>query len=348
MLSLQETINKTEKQLKAIKESMEAKGCYHPDDASLYSGLNVADRYEVEQVIKSVSLAEFLAKTSSTSSGAYLIAAKLHDDLIMFSKKTDIVPLISAHMASQWDGGDLQVNIVDDQSYKPTPFSSGGKLASSNVNVMKPSIVPISFGVDVNIGNDMIEDNQYDLIAYHIQKAALTMGEYASEMALTVLKTATDGWGTVNSGLSGNDDETKMTGATTTDIADMIEALTVDRWIANTLVITTHAWNHSVKSTGDTLASNIPTPYSLPPVAEGFQCKVAMPPLDVLFCDNDALHEAGELAGSAMTNCVTIVCDRNNALFTGRKRWLEVLNYAHPIEDLAGAVISARQDSVTL
>jgi len=33
---------------------------------------------------------------------------------------------------------------------------------------------------------------------------------------------------------------------------------------------------------------------------------------------------------------------------TGRKRWLRIDNYAHPIDDLAGAVVSARQDSVTL
>jgi len=61
MLSIQETINKTEKQLKAIKQTMEASGCYHPDDANIYDGLGMADRYEIMQTLKTVSLAEIIA-----------------------------------------------------------------------------------------------------------------------------------------------------------------------------------------------------------------------------------------------------------------------------------------------
>ena len=53
-------------------------------------------------------------------------------------------------------------------------------------------------------------------------------------------------------------------------------------------------------------------------------------------------------AGTAMTDCITMVFDRGSALLTGRKHWLKLENYSHPIEDLSGAVVSARQDSVTL
>ena len=51
---------------------------------------------------------------------------------------------------------------------------------------------------------------------------------------------------------------------------------------------------------------------------------------------------------AAMTACKTIVFDRNNALFTGRKTWMRIENYSDPVRDLAGAVIRCRQDSVSL
>ena len=358
MLNLRETISKTEKQLKAIEQSMDAKGCYHPEDASLYEGLNQADTYEVMQTLKSMTLAELLAKSGTTGiqGAAYLVAAKVHDELIFKSQLTDIVPLISAHMATAWQGGDLSVNIVDDQSFKPTEFSSGGLLPTSTINVMQPTspLAPKSFGVVVPITEDMIEDNQYDLMQYHIDKSAMTMGTYASDLALTVLKTATDGWGTVNGGASGNTDETRWSGATTFGIDDVVMAkslialITNDGWAPNTLVITPEAWIHSVKLTPLTLASNIPNPYSIPAPAQGFDAKIGIPPLDMKFSTSPVLHLATDVEGAVMTKCVTIVFDRNNAMLTGRKRWLEIKNYADPIRDLSKAIITARQDSVTL
>ena len=73
--------------------------------------------------------------------------------------------------------------------------------------------------------------------------------------------------------------------------------------------------------------------------------------LDILFSNRPALHAAmpgTDTPGGAMTKCVSIVFDRNNALLTGRKRWMEIKNYADPINDLSGAVVSFRQDSITL
>ena len=49
-----------------------------------------------------------------------------------------------------------------------------------------------------------------------------------------------------------------------------------------------------------------------------------------------------------MTNCISIIFDRRAALLTGRKRWLRMENYADPVRDLGGVVVSCRQDSVTL
>lgn len=331
---------------------MDANATYHPEDASLYAGLSPADRYEVQQTLRHITLAEFLAKSGTTGiqGAAYLVAPKLYDLAVVKSMETDVVPRISAYMASQWPGDSLDVPINSDTAYRPTEYSSGGRIATATVSMAKATVKPIPFGVVVPIGEDMIEDCAYDIIQYHVERAALGFGDKASELALTVLKTATDGHGTVNSGASGNADETKWAGATTTDIEDMLAALSDDRWKANTLLITTEAWEHSVKTTGNTLTNLTEAgAFALPPVAEGFDMKIGTPPLDVLFSNNRALHTwATDTDTGGMTNCVTIVFDRNNALLTARKRWLQIENYAHPIEDLTNITITARQDSVTL
>lgn len=353
MLSFQETINKTEKQLRAIQENMDKTACYHPEDASIYNGLSPADQYEVAQTLKTTSLAEILAKSSTTGVGgaAYLVAVKLHEDLVNYSREADITPLISTKIVNGWEGADLQVNIIDDTSYRPTSTASGGSQPSGQPTIAKATLSPIQFSLNLAAGNDLLEDNNQSLIDYLTQKVAVRMSEYASELALTVLKTATDGIGTVNGGLSGDADETKWTGATTTDIDDLFTAATDDWWIPNTLIITPEAWEHSVNSTMTTLANNKPILHSLPPPTPGFNMKISsasshLQPIDILVSTNRALHANGDTG--AMTDCVTILFDRNNALLTGRKRWLEIKNYAHPIEDLTGAVVSARQDSVTL
>jgi len=64
-------------------------------------------------------------------------------------------------------------------------------------------------------------------------------------------------------------------------------------------------------------------------------------------CTHDTLHLATDAEG-VFTDCVTLIFDRDNALVTGRKRWMMVNNYADPVRDLAGCTITARQDSVTL
>jgi len=362
MLSIQEMVDKTEKQRRELKQAL-GSGVFHPELCSIFENQKAADYYELKQSLRNIPLREFLAKSGTTGiAGAiYLIPDKIHEDLIFYSKITDIVPVIG-RLVTGWNGGDLKVNIVSDESYVPHEFSGGGRIPTSTVESMQATIAPTSFALPIIISEDLVEDAAYDLVEYHVQRAALAMGEKSSELALTVLKTATDGWGTVNGGVSGDADETKWQGASTTDIDDCIAALTDDHWIGNTMVITPEAWEHSVQSTlfeyGTAVGSAADTYWKpqqtsrlhgaavLGPVAEGFHIRIGSPPLDVLFSTNQALHAAVDT--TALTNCVTIVFDRNNALLTGRKRWMQINNYANPVSDLTGAIVSARQDSVTL
>jgi len=236
----------------------------------------------------------------------------------------------------------LKVAIVNDETYKPKDFGSGGTLATETVETMLPTLSPTGFGIVIPIGQDLIEDGQWDLVEFHTRQAALAMGEKATDLALTVLKTATDGWGTVNGGASGDADETKYQGATDVDVLQCVQEVGADKWIADTMVTTAEAWAHSISTTGP--AAVLP-PWALPQTAEGFHFKLTT--LDTLIATNDSLHLSTDAEGT-FTDCVTIVFNRENAMLTGRKRWMRIENFSNPIEDLAGAVVTGRQDGVTL
>jgi len=166
------------------------------------------------------------------------------------------------------------------------------------------------------------------------------MGYRSTEMVLPVLKTGSDGDGTHNSGTSGDADETKFTQGTTTDIVTAVRKIGDDEFVANTLLTTSEAWGHSIS------VHALPTGWSsMPPVA-GFDYKLGI--LDVLICNSPQLHASTDAFEAAFTNCVSVIFDRRNALLTGRKRWLQVENYSDPVHDLAGAVITGRQDSVSI
>lgn len=368
MLSLQEITSNDaiKQQLKEIQATMDATGSFHPEAVSPHThepiGLShISDytlRAKIMETLHSIPLREFLAKSGTTgiAGAAYLVPDKIHSDLVMYGHNKDVCPLIGS-VVDGWKGGDLKVNIVDKATYQARKSSSGGSKATSTVQTVQATLAPETFDVPILITKDLLEDDAYDLLDFHIRAAAEAVGEKASDMALTVLATATDGWGTLNGGASGDADETRWEGATTEDVNDCIQALTDDRWIANTLVATSEAWEHSIQTTlgievGGGAAGDYwrpRAPYNIiqyPTLASGFDMKIGN--IDVLLINSPCLHNAGELKGTAMTNCISLVFDRNAALLTGRKRWMQINNYADPVRDLDGAIVTCRQDSVTL
>ena len=331
MLSIQEMVQKTEQQRKAIEEVMDSKGYYHPEDANLFMGQKRSIQREISESLRKIPLREFLGK--GIAGADYLIPAKIHQILISASKRFDIVPQISMQIVEGWQGGSLKVDIIVDESLRAKKFASGGEVSTGLGKTVQATLTPISFGQTLAITNDMIEDAQWDLIEWHIQQAAKSMGYQASDLALEVLKTATDGDGTLNSSATGDADETKWTGGTTADIETAIKELGADEFVPNTIVMTSEAWMHSVSST-------ITRGWSTKKGVEGYDLQIG--PLDVIISNSSQLHNG------SFANCITLVFDRFNALLTGRKRWLQIERYSDPIRDLAGAVVTARQDSVTI
>jgi hypothetical protein len=347
MLSFQDIVSKTQVQRKAIRECLEAtsksKG-WHPEDASLYDGLGAADTYEIKEALNNMTLAEVLQKGSTTQGADVIVAAKLHDTLILAGKPYDLCERIG-YMATTWDGSDLKVDVVKDGSYTPKLASASAYANEVNVNVAQCTASPLTYSVPVICGNTDIEDGAYSIVQYHVEKAGQACGELASDLAITVLMAAPDGDGTKNS--------LTTTITDTTDYDEVLNGVSLngdDQFYSNTLICTSEAWRHGinwVEVVGGTAgdygrqgATNVGS------VAVGFDLKLDM--LDVKFWNTPQMHDSTDATGAVMTTCKSVVFDRNNALLTARKRWLEIRNYANPIKDIAGAVINFRQDSVSL
>lgn len=345
MLSIQEIVDKTQPQLKQIEATMDSWAQFHPDiktpektRCTIFDASKPALNAELKQSLHAIPLKEILV--SGIAGAAYLVPDKLHEELIFYSKQTDICPLIG-RVVSGWQGGNLNVTIVERETYTAKEFvSAGAEIPDSTVESVQATITPKSFAVNAQISNDMLENAAYDLIEYHISKAAQAIGTKATSLALTVLATATDGVGTLNSALSGDADETKFTGGTTTDLVTAIRKLGDDKCTPNTIVCTNEVWGHSLG------VQAVPAGWTNLAPTEGYTLHMGF--MDVLLNNSPELHDSTDDVGATMTNCITLIFDRNNAILTGRKRWLRIDNYANPIEDISGAVISARQDSVTL
>src|SRR3990170_696016 len=337
MLSFQDILNKTVEQRTRIREVLQQtsdeKG-WHPTDANLYEGLNVADTAEVKAALDSMTLAEVLEKGSTAMGTDALVATKLHDTLIYAARPYDICPKIG-YMVNKWKGGDLGVNITVDGSYIPKPFS-GGKL-EVNASFVKATLAPIPYGIPILAGADMIDDQEYGIVQWHVEQAAQACGEQASELAIAVLKAAPDGDGVLNT------EAATINAMTETDVSNVKKANGIDGFTSNTFLISNVSYapldvgrEVAGGAAGDYYVVS-PATYRMP--TEGFN-EVRLG-LDVLLNDSSLLKTNG-------TNAYSVVFDRNNALLTGRKRWLELKNFSNPIEDIAGALISFRQDSVSL
>lgn len=344
MLNFREVLDKTVEQRKRIRETLQ-NGTFHPEDASLYDGLKAADSYEVRQTLDSMSLAEVLIKGSSAMGGDSIIAAKVHDTIVTAAKNTDICALIG-YVTDKWEGANLTVPIAIDGSYVPKKAAGIGKGADVNYTFTYATCAPETYLLPLIAGGDMVEDNQFGLIQFLVEKAGQSCGELASELALNILKNAPDGDGTVN---------TEAGAADETNVADIVEAMDEngrDEFVSNTMLLTHEAWQHSLHNSevaGGAAGDYGIVPHQFKMPAEGFDFTYMA--MDAKFCDLPPMHASmpgTDTHGGDFTNCVTLVFDRNNALFTGRKRWLELKDFANPVEDLEGAVVSFRQDSVTL
>ena len=357
MLSIQEMVDKTEEQRKQVKRLL-ASGSFHPGEASILHDQKPADYWQLRESLEKIPLSEFLHKVQiSTKIGAaYLIPDKLHTTLIAASYQSDKVPLFAAQVVNGWDGGDLLVDIAIRQSVggtksergkwslHPKIFSSGGAMTQQTVETKQATLSPKSFSVPFHIASDLIDSSAFDLIQWHINHAAQQIGQYATDLALADLIAGSDGDGTQCTVGTGG------TSTTSTQVVEAIREVGAEFWNPNTMVITHEAWGDSVGqgqkvtsgAAGDIWTFTQGLQFPSPP--EGYDAKFQM--LDVIF--NNSSNLCTDVTSEKMTACITLVLDRSVALLCGRKRWMKIEKYANPVADLECAVVSCRQDNVTL
>lgn len=340
--SIQEMVDKCKPQMNQIKRDM-SNGIWHPETSSIFDNQTSAIKYKLQVTLGTIPLHEFLAKSGTTGiAGAfYLVPDAMHFHLRGAIRAADKVPLFAAEVVDGWKGGDLKVDIAVRSSeltlfkwvLQPQVPTSGSGAPTETVETVQATIKPKHFNVAPRITNDLLEDaGGLKLVEWHLTQAAQQLGQYATDFAIQDLKDASDGDGTQGTVTAGADT------TTTAHVTEAIEELGSEFWNPNTMIVTYKAWVDAINVT----ASHAGITYPLPP--EGYDAKFQM--LDVVFNNSKNLH-AG-VTTAKMTNCVTLVLDRTAALLCGRKRWLQIENYSNPVRDLAGAVISCRQDCVTL
>lgn len=356
VIGLQEMAKRTEN-IEACKQvlNMLNSGYYDHDEFNIFGKgsiqkeqrvepLGKEDAHQIMESVKQIPLREFLAKsgTAGLAGAAYLIPTKIYQIMFDSAVNADICDQISIAMVppDQIPGTTLQVDIAVDDSYYPKKYSSGGAMPDETIETTKATLdFSNGFAINFRISNDLIEDSQFDVIEMHLRNAGREMGEFATDLALSVLKTATDGDGTKNTAGAGTNDETLM--------ADWVAAYRAncqDGYVSDTIVSPHECWLHSVITD---------TTYS--PYAQIWHDALIgtsnAPNLTVLGCKIifvDQLRASALNPDGDWTECVTIMFDKDYAILTGRKRWLRIEKYSEPVRDLVGATVTARQDTVSV
>jgi len=333
---------------------------YEFDAVSAWQNLPKADKDKFMNTMRSFSLSdmlratnprtagrvnphlkEFLASSGTTGiAGAYyLIPVKLWDQMQTEAVFTDRVADLSAQVLGPEaiDGTTMNVDIAVDGTYIFNESSSG---AIAPTETLKTTQATLDFStiytINFRIGNDLIEDSKFDLISMHVSEAGRQAGEKATDLAFTVLYGAADGDGTSNQITSDQDyTEWASDGAAHT-IEDGIMLNVADGYVPDTLAVSHSAFLYNIKGTAG-IAYNEST-VNDNWILNGYPTQLGG--MKIVWIDTDYSVSTDAHRAAIFT--------KQYALLTGRKRWLRVENYSEPVKDLTGAVVSFRQDSITL
>jgi HK97 family phage major capsid protein len=356
-MNLQETLEKVKPGLKDLEEYMEKHKAYDQVDCNLIgSGLHndaqkplgLEDKNGIMETLSKIPLREFMAKsgaitTAGLAGSNYLIPVKVHQILYSGSAVTDIVPQTSIAVLGPEEipGTTLNVDIIVDNAMKVRGYSSGGKMAAGQLQTIQATLdFSRSYGLDIPITNDLIEDSKFSLIELAIRLAGEECGEEATDMHLAIMKTGTDGDGTLNiNAVTGDANETKFIGGTTNDIVDCITADSNDGFVPDTWVTTHGTITHSVLSTSGAAGNDSPLWANF--LTSGYPKSLAG--MNVYYADTNTMTN-----NKTPDNEVTLIFSKNYSVLAGRKRWLRIENYSDPLADLVGATVTFRQDSLTI
>ncbi len=361
-LSIQEMVstvkNDKYKELSEMVQLQLDKGIFDYDEYNVFGTGTLQEQYgytpmgqddakNIAETLKTVPLPrllkEFLAKSSTTGIGgaAYLIPTKIYQIMQEYSTEPDIINDISMTVvpADQIPGATLNVDIAKRGSYKPKKFSSGGKLPEEEIAYVQATLdFTAPWGINFNIGNDLIEDSQFNLIEQHIRMAGNQMGQYSTEQILTVMASTSDGDGTLNTEAGGADTTTLL------DLRNAVDTIIDDEHKPDRFLSLSHVIFDALS--GDDTYTHYAQNWHDNMITLPAGGPINMPfTLQWIRCESTSLYTS---ASSLPTNCISYVFCKGFSYISGRKRWLRIENYSNPVMDLVGAVVSARQDTVSV
>jgi hypothetical protein len=296
----------------------------------------------VKNVPFSMLAKEFLSNTgSSGANGAYyLVPVKIHGILQTYASPADIINDVSMQVlpASELPGSTYDITIAKRSHYAPAYSSSGGVALDQDMAFCKATLnFAKTLTVNFNIGNDLIEDTpQLSLMETHIRMAGAEMGKKSTTEVLTVMASTNDGDGTLNTDTAGSDT------TTLNDVSDSVDQIIVDEFKPDRLLCCSHVMKDAIMKDTTYMVSGGDTGYR-DTILHGGDPQVWG--LKWVRCDHASLWTE---ASNLPTKCISYVFTKDYSYISGRKRWLRIENYSDPIRDLVGAVISSRQDTVSV
>lgn len=364
MIEIKETMSITEMRDK-VKETEAGKsvqdmfnaGYYDFDEANIFgtgykqreegiARIGREDAAKIVNTLKAAPLKEFLAKSGTTGimGAAYLVPLKLHQVLYDSAYAVDITPDISMQILGPdaIPGASLDVAIIskDNATYHdafmPLKYSAGGELPDSALTTIKATLTPVTFGHRFELARDLIEDSQWDMLEQHLKVAASSIGEYATNLALTVLQAGTDGDGTINSSNAGNNQTT---------LAHVVANYLLncqDRFVPDTFVTSPEAWFDAICQ--DTTYTSYSNDWHNMAIVDPVRTGISLLGMKVLWSQAERINQ--DESGTVQVH--SMLLKKDSSLLTARKRWMRIENFSEARRDLVGATVTCRQDSVTI
>ena len=359
-MSLQEILVATTQGRREVEAHMDkSHPSFHPEDASIYSGLKEAKQREIHEILNKVSLRELCEKlkiteflghsgaltTGSTgASGAnYLSPDKIYATIFENARCEDITPLVSNIVDTP--GATLKIDAEIDGQYAPTFVGSGGEAPFETMETAQGTITPRLFSINIGITHEMIEDSLFDLMEMHVRVAGKGMGEFSTKMCLFPIME--DHRGTTTTFRVEGAYNGISSGGAYTYVSDILEsdgANATDGFTSDVVIFPPHGLQTFL------IGEGAGTPWASSEVIK-FDLK-AMPFGTALGMDlirlrhittADVSTATSYTAGLYATHWHALVLNKTYGIQTVRKRWLKIENYSDPIKDLQGAVVSARQ-----
>jgi hypothetical protein len=323
---------------------------WHPDDVSIFDNLKPADRADMEATLKAAPLEKLIEFAVTGVAGAnYLIPDKIYDRLYESAKIYDIAPVASPIVSCP--GSSMKLDIEKAGQFKARGLAGGGSFPDETMEITQVTATPILFGIKARISNELIEDSQWSVMDTHIRRAGEEMGKYSTHLFIRDLIAGSDGDGTQNAANSGTADKTYFG-----DLADGFSENLADGWVSDTVIV-------GAGVLGDLLRDATVSVYSdqwhskfldTPIIKAGNSGENTSPLLFGNFMGMN-VYVIPEVVTTAAAGGLYIsskwhsfVLDSRNAMLTVRKRWLKIENYSDPVRDLVGAVITSRQDQVSV